>query len=77
MNVVVVDVVGIVQGADAMASVIAHELAETVSDPQLNAWYGVDLSHENGVSGTMCVSGWCMLGVVGVGSDDVDVDVRK
>jgi hypothetical protein len=25
--------------ADAMASVIAHELVETVSDPQLNAWY--------------------------------------
>jgi hypothetical protein len=26
-------------GADAMVSVIAHELAETVSDPNLNAWY--------------------------------------
>ncbi len=26
-------------GADAMASIVAHELAETVSDPQLNAWY--------------------------------------
>jgi len=25
--------------ADAMVSVIAHELVETVSDPQLNAWY--------------------------------------
>jgi hypothetical protein len=25
--------------ADAMASVIAHELAETVTDPDLNAWY--------------------------------------
>ena len=25
--------------ADAMASVIAHELEETVSDPDLNAWY--------------------------------------
>lgn len=28
-----------VEGADAMASVIAHELAETVTDPQLSAWW--------------------------------------
>ena len=26
-------------GADAMASVIYHELSEAVTDPQLNAWY--------------------------------------
>jgi hypothetical protein len=26
-------------GADAMASIIAHELEESVTDPQLNAWY--------------------------------------
>lgn len=26
-------------GADGMASVIAHELAEAVTDPDLNAWY--------------------------------------
>ena len=26
-------------GADAMVSVIAHELAEAVTDPHLNAWY--------------------------------------
>ena len=26
-------------GADGMASIIAHELAEAVTDPQLNAWY--------------------------------------
>jgi hypothetical protein len=26
-------------GADAMVSVIAHELEESVTDPQLNAWY--------------------------------------
>jgi hypothetical protein len=26
-------------GADGVASIIAHELEETVSDPQLNAWY--------------------------------------
>lgn len=29
-------------GADAMASVIAHELEETVTDPNLNAWYDVN-----------------------------------
>lgn len=26
-------------GADGMASVVAHELVEAVTDPQLNAWY--------------------------------------
>ncbi len=26
-------------GADAMASIVAHEFTETVSDPELNAWY--------------------------------------
>jgi hypothetical protein len=26
-------------GADAMASVVAHELGESVTDPQFNAWY--------------------------------------
>jgi hypothetical protein len=26
-------------GADGMASVIAHELSEMVTDPQINAWY--------------------------------------
>ena len=27
------------QGVDAMVSVVAHELAEAVSDPYINAWY--------------------------------------
>jgi Phosphate-induced protein 1 conserved region len=34
-------------GADAMASVIFHELVEAVSDPQLNAWYDTR-GYENG-----------------------------
>jgi hypothetical protein len=29
-------------GPDAMASVLAHELSETISDPDLNAWYDKD-----------------------------------
>ena len=37
---------------DAMISVIAHELMETVSDPQLNAWYNSGGSE----NGDMC--GW-------------------
>ncbi|WER49837.1 hypothetical protein CupriaWKF_22195 [Cupriavidus sp. WKF15] len=34
-------------GVDAMVSVIAHELDETVTDPELNAWYNA-LGSENG-----------------------------
>jgi hypothetical protein len=34
-------------GADAMVSVIAHELEETVTDPNLNAWYD-SRGRENG-----------------------------
>lgn len=34
-------------GADGMASVIAHELSETVTDPNLNAWYDAN-GQENG-----------------------------
>lgn len=34
--------------ADAMASVIAHELDETVTDPDLNAWFHVNTAGENG-----------------------------
>ena len=34
-------------GADSMISVLAHELAETVSDPQGNAWYASN-GQENG-----------------------------
>ncbi|HEV7551293.1 MAG TPA: hypothetical protein VGP65_06410 [Candidatus Angelobacter sp.] len=36
------------EGADAMASVIAHELNETVTDPHGDAWFHVDTAHENG-----------------------------
>jgi hypothetical protein len=34
-------------GVDAMASVVFHELSETVSDPDLNAWYD-NTGNENG-----------------------------
>jgi hypothetical protein len=34
-------------GVDAMASVVFHELSETVSDPDLNAWYN-NTGNENG-----------------------------
>ncbi|MCU1255205.1 MAG: hypothetical protein JWM83_1504 [Candidatus Angelobacter sp.] len=41
------------EGADAMANVIAHELNETVTDPDLNAWF-----HTNGAGevGDLCAS---------------------
>jgi hypothetical protein len=35
-------------GADGMASIIAHELDEAVTDPDLNAWYLGNVNHENG-----------------------------
>lgn len=35
-------------GADGMANIIAHELNETVSDPDLNAWYHLSLGGEVG-----------------------------
>jgi hypothetical protein len=34
-------------GADAMASVLAHELEEAVTDPDLNAWYSLQSGMEN------------------------------
>src|SRR6185312_142472 len=36
------------EGADAMANVMAHELNETVTDPELNAWFHIDGSGEVG-----------------------------
>lgn len=35
-------------GADAMASIIAHELEEATTDPDLNAWYALSNGYENG-----------------------------
>lgn len=35
-------------GADGAASVLAHELEETVTDPDLNAWYASSNGMENG-----------------------------
>ena len=35
-------------GADAMASVFAHELEEATTDPDLNAWYSLQSGMENG-----------------------------
>jgi Phosphate-induced protein 1 conserved region len=34
--------------ADAAAAVVSHELTEAITDPELNAWYGQDLSDEIG-----------------------------
>jgi hypothetical protein len=34
--------------ADAAATVTSHELTEAITDPELNAWYGHDLSDEIG-----------------------------
>jgi hypothetical protein len=34
-------------GADAMASIVAHELEEAVTDPDLNAWYSLSNGMEN------------------------------
>ncbi len=34
--------------ADAAATVTSHELTEAITDPELNAWYGQDLSDEIG-----------------------------
>jgi hypothetical protein len=36
------------EGADAMANVIAHELNEAVTDPDLNAWFHTNGAGENG-----------------------------
>jgi hypothetical protein len=35
-------------GADAMASILTHELEEAVTDPDLNAWYALSNGMENG-----------------------------
>jgi len=35
-------------GGDAMVSVVAHELSEATTDPQLNAWYSSASGNENG-----------------------------
>jgi hypothetical protein len=34
--------------AEATINTISHEMNEAITDPELNAWYGVDLSHEIG-----------------------------
>ena len=36
-------------GVDALLSVIAHELAESVTNPELNAWYDADHEENAGV----------------------------
>ena len=49
-------------GVDAVISIIAHELAEAVSDPLLNAWYRSAGGDENADVSVRCASvGVCLL----------------
>ena len=52
-------------GADGMASVMAHETAETITDPQLNAWYDA----KGNESGDKCAWKYGPInGVMGAGA---------
>ena len=42
------------EGADAMASVMAHELNETVTDPHVDAWFRTALGANGGEVGDLC-----------------------
>jgi hypothetical protein len=42
------------EGADAMASVMAHELNETVTDPHVNGWFRTALGANGGEVGDLC-----------------------
>lgn len=55
-------------GADAMASVIAHELEEAVTDPDLNAWY----DHRGYENADKCA--WKFGTTYKVSSNDVSIN---
>lgn len=63
-------------GADGMVSVIAHELAETVSDPVSGWWRDSDGEENADVSGTAVCIMMCMAHINRFSTADLLVELR-